>query len=121
MGRHRGDGSGRVVVVGVVVVVGEARTRVCVPVVLVMGTILLADKLLVHDLLESDHDGGCVGVVWGMCGDGRREEMALDVGGMAMRCDAGARRRWCCDDELSDFLGELGRSRQNPRFCRPLT
>jgi hypothetical protein len=37
----------------------QRRTRVRVPLVLVMGTVLLADKLLVHNLLESDHDGGC--------------------------------------------------------------
>jgi hypothetical protein len=99
----------------------KARTRVCVPVVLIMGALLLTDKLLVHNLFESDHDGGCVGVVWGMGGDERRERMGLGAGVMAMRCDACARRRWCCDDELSEFLGELGRSRPRPRFCRPLT
>lgn len=37
-------------------------TRVCVPFVFVMGALLFADELLVHDFFELDHLGGGVAV-----------------------------------------------------------
>jgi len=44
----------------------RCRTRVGVPLIVVMRAFLLAHKLLIHDLFELDHFGGCSGVrlVW---------------------------------------------------------
>jgi hypothetical protein len=71
------------------------RTGVCVPFVLVMGTLLFADELLVHDFFELDHFGGVVcgetkGWIWAAA---RRE-------GWVARCGVDA-VRVRCDDELS--------------------
>jgi hypothetical protein len=38
----------------------DVRTRVCVPVVLVMRAVLFADELLIHDFFKLDHFSGVV-------------------------------------------------------------
>ncbi len=45
------------------------RTRVGVPLIVVMRAFLLAHKLLIHDFFELDHLGGCSGIrlVWWEC------------------------------------------------------
>jgi len=61
----------------------QYRTRIGVPFIVVMRAFLLAHKLLIHDLFELDHFGGCSGVrlVWlgyrALATDARRNRLVV--------------------------------------------
>lgn len=69
---------------GGVLCVCIGRTGICVPLIIVMGSFLLADELLIHDFFELDHFGG---VVWEVLVGVRRIEGAVGDGKCGGACD----------------------------------